>query len=119
MRSGVPQQGKRAQAHVLPVCVSSLQPCAPLGTPIPSCQSCLGGAHPQIIFPSSLCFQPRQAHKKGCELILASCPAHWDNDGFGVNVTPGCGQTWDLPAGVDAELQGAALWRHQARSKPA
>lgn len=79
--SGFPQQGKRAQGCVLPVCMSSHQSCAPLGTHL--CQSCLDAAHPQIIFPFPCAFSH---HQKGCELILASCPAHWDNYGFGVNI---------------------------------
>lgn len=94
-----------------PVLCPSWQPSPQL------CQSCLGGAHPQIIFPCA--FSHDVAHNKGCELILASCPAHWDNDGFGVNITPGCGQAWDLPAGLDAEPQGEALWTNQAGSQPA
>lgn len=112
MRSGLPQQGKRAQGCVLPVCMSSHPSCAPLGTHL--CQSCLGAAHPQIIFPFPCAFSH---HQKGCELILASCPAHWDNYGFGVNITPACGQAWDLPAGFGCRTSGRSSVEKPGRVK--
>lgn len=118
MRSGFPHQEK-VPRHVC--CLSVLTPIlCPLGTQDPSCfTAVLVVLTLRLFFPLPCAFSHDIAHKKGSELISASYPAHWDNYGFGVNVTPGCGQTWDLPAGLDAELQGEPLWRNQARSKSA
>lgn len=65
-------QGKSAQAGVLPVCVSSHQSSAPLGTQVPSCVTAvLVGLILRLIFPFPCAFSHDLAHKKGCELILA------------------------------------------------